>query len=272
MSSRHYHVGHFHLTPTQVGIPNDRPRYFCIAVQDGHYLPNRLEGKLLRHEQKNNNSGVDGSDDASTSPSSTLSNDPAIQTTLQPNPSSSTTTTTTESPPSSPPATIASFLDKTTPHLPVPNKLLDSNAAWCFDIVIPSDRRSACFTSSYGKYVRGTGSVLYCANAGADKLQLIDPSERQFDAHWMDGLDLVDNDNKNNLRYFSGTEVARLMGFPNSFRFPKDVTEKQRWKLMGNSLNVKVASALIQAGLKASTLVSDNEDHGQVGGNSMSEG
>eukprot|EP00521_Asterionellopsis_glacialis_P016736 CAMPEP_0195298730 /NCGR_PEP_ID=MMETSP0707-20130614/24107_1 /TAXON_ID=33640 /ORGANISM="Asterionellopsis glacialis, Strain CCMP134" /LENGTH=85 /DNA_ID=CAMNT_0040360941 /DNA_START=14 /DNA_END=268 /DNA_ORIENTATION=+ len=32
MSQRNYHVGHFHVNPTQIGIPNDRPRYYSVAV------------------------------------------------------------------------------------------------------------------------------------------------------------------------------------------------------------------------------------------------
>jgi tRNA (cytosine38-C5)-methyltransferase len=35
MSDCDYAVGHFHLTPTQVALPNDRPRYYCIAVYRG---------------------------------------------------------------------------------------------------------------------------------------------------------------------------------------------------------------------------------------------
>jgi len=32
LASRSYSVGHFHLTPTQVGIPNDRPCCYCVAT------------------------------------------------------------------------------------------------------------------------------------------------------------------------------------------------------------------------------------------------
>ena len=39
-------------------------------------------------------------------------------------------------------------------------------------------------------------------------LNLVSPEERRFDTSW-NGMDL-----KGKLRYFTGTEIARLMGFP----------------------------------------------------------
>jgi len=113
-------------------------------------------------------------------------------------------------------------------QLRVPDKLLSSNAAWCFDIVTPQDQRSACFVHLYGQHVRGTGSVLYFgnmddttsgkdgSNRGTERLKLVPPEEREFDKDWAKGLDL-----KNALRYFSGTELARLFDFSDSFSFPK---------------------------------------------------
>ena len=182
-------------------------------------------------------------------------------------------------------AKISSFLDpqqNTHNNLQefnfVSEKILKTNASWCFDIVTTSDTRSACFTSSYGKYVRGTGSVLYVGDnfvnscseddfeeTGTNtmsKFQLVSPEERNFDTDW-NGMDL----NKK-LRYFTGLEMARLMGFPISdfptqknevkdvgtcFSFPSDCSQKQQWKLMGNSLNVKVAGKVAELALRVST-------------------
>lgn len=179
--------------------------------------------------------------------------------------------------------------------LRVPPKLLQKTASWCFDIVTPSDCRSSCFTHSYGRFIRGTGSTLYMIPFSSDKkdkdtnttinnnnntnnsvklFELQEPSQRQFDKDWNDGLDL-----ENQLRFFSGTELARLMGFPvpnkffplpssstetgdateaqesndkqhgNCFEFPPDATPQQQWKLLGNSLNVHVASKIVELGL-----------------------
>jgi tRNA (cytosine38-C5)-methyltransferase len=48
------------------------------------------------------------------------------------------------------------------------------------------------------------------------------------------------------LRYFTEREIARLMGFPDSFQFPESVSRRQRYRALGNSLSVTVVSALIR--------------------------
>lgn len=211
VKSRKYHVAHFHLTPTQVGIPNDRPRYYCVAV--------RFPNKLSTHVQLETN----------------LQAPPIIQTALWEGQN-------VVLPP------ISEFLEDNVDKesLRIPNRLLESRAAWCFDIVTPQDRRSACFTQSYGKFIRGTGSVLWTGDENTRMFQLVPPEEREFHDNWTEGLNL-----KENLRYFSGQEVARLMGFPlESFSFPADCSLKQQWKLLGNSLNVQVAAGVTQLGLR----------------------
>ncbi|GFR68800.1 tRNA (Cytosine-5-)-methyltransferase [Elysia marginata] len=48
------------------------------------------------------------------------------------------------------------------------------------------------------------------------------------------------------LRYFTPREVANLLCFPSSFTFPEDVTKIQKYRVLGNSLNVHVVSELIK--------------------------
>ena len=43
----------------------------------------------------------------------------------------------------------------------------------------------------------------------ADRFQLQNPEERTFDATWSEDIDW-----QNDMRYFSGNEIAQLMGFP----------------------------------------------------------
>lgn len=47
------------------------------------------------------------------------------------------------------------------------------------------------------------------------------------------------------LRYFTPEEVTRLMCFPNWFEFPLSVTKKQKYKVLGNSVNVLVITSLL---------------------------
>jgi tRNA (cytosine38-C5)-methyltransferase len=71
------------------------------------------------------------------------------------------------------------------------------------------------------------------------------PEEREFDKDWAKGLDL-----KNGMRYFSGKEMAGLFDFSENFSFPVECTLKQQWKLLGNSLNVRVAARMSELGIR----------------------
>ena len=56
------------------------------------------------------------------------------------------------------------------------------------------------------------------------------------------------------LRRFSPSEIARILGFPSTFRFPEETTTAQRYRVLGNSLNVSVVAKLmrIMFGVEAS--------------------
>lgn len=246
LRDRKYKMLHFHLSPTQFGIPNDRPRHYTIAV-----LPYK-ESILPIIDQSDMNciESIFDVHDApivqNTIPSSFMMGE-VDEITIKP---------------------LSQYLDPKNDHqqdLFIPDKLMRSNSSWCFDIVTSGDCRSACFTSSYGRFVRGTGSVIYTGTSNVDTLKLVSPEERKFDSEWASGIEL-----SGSVRYFSGYEIARLFGFPvaddvnritephmekgnhskqNLFQFPPDCTEKQQWKLLGNSINVKVAAKMVTIGL-----------------------
>ena len=240
-----YHMAHFILEPTQLGYPNDRPRYFAVAIRNSsdHRLAVDEHSPLFSY--------------FTTLQRSPPRTDPlAIQTAI---PALGVHEIPTDSDEAV--RSLAEFLDEPTVltmmGLQVSPDTMKRTAAWCFDIVAPASRRSACFTSGYGRFIRGTGSILYIPKEdGTDQsavphatlpLPLQDPKDREFQADWIKELDL----DTARLRYFSGTEMARLLGFPLSFSFPTHVTTKQQWKLMGNSLNVSVAAKVIELGLHA---------------------
>lgn len=52
------------------------------------------------------------------------------------------------------------------------------------------------------------------------------------------------------LRYFTPREVANIHCFPAQFNFPANTTKKQCYRLLGNSLNVHVASELLKLLIK----------------------
>lgn len=120
----------------------------------------------------------------------------------------------------------------------LPPKLLQKRAQ-VLDIRTSTSNGSCCFTKGYGRYVEGTGSI-YCRFPDETvKLKYNEASnETNLDKHIQLLLDLK-------LRFFSPREICRLMCFPEDFAFPKHITDRQKYRLLGNSINVHVVSRLI---------------------------
>ena len=99
---------------------------------------------------------------------------------------------------------------------------------------------SCCFTKAYSHYVEGTGSVFcpYSNKVIKETLPKLEGSKKVPSEKLQPIIDLK-------LRYFTPKEVSRLMCFPEDFSFPDSVTNKQRYRLLGNSINVHVVSQLI---------------------------
>lgn len=93
-----------------------------------------------------------------------------------------------------------------------------------------------CFTKSYAQYFEGTGSVFTPLNDNqlTEKLDEIKQNDEDINLK----MDLK-------LRFFTPTEVSKLMCFPSNFKFPENF-ERKAYKLLGNSLNVHVVSELIK--------------------------
>lgn len=73
------------------------------------------------------------------------------------------------------------------------------------NIVQPHYRTSRCFTSAYGRSNVFSGSYL---------------------------------ETETGFRRFSPREIARLLGFPDSFVFPANLSTQQLWKLLGNAVSI----------------------------------
>ncbi|NXI65829.1 TRDMT methyltransferase, partial [Anseranas semipalmata] len=110
--------------------------------------------------------------------------------------------------------------------------------AFLLDIVKPTSRRSTCFTKGYGHYVEGTGSVLQTA-VDVQLESVFKHIENLPEEEKLMKLSTL------KLRYFTPREIANLHGFPPEFGFPDKVTVKQCYRLLGNSLNVHVVAKLI---------------------------
>lgn len=74
---------------------------------------------------------------------------------------------------------------------------------------------TTCFTSAYGRSLMRSGSYLRTP--------------------------------RGTVRFFSPDEVTRLLGFPESFRFPREMPLRKRWALAGNSVSVDAVRATLAA-------------------------
>ncbi len=152
----------------------------------------------------------------------------------------------------------------------MPKSLIESSAAWCLDIQDRSSQYTACFTKSYGRYIKGTGSVLLCADrlrtdaatvggsvaeiqrpASITSSDLNDASQRQYDPAWWENLKVsyLGEGNLTNtrlyLRYFKPKELLNIFGFTKDFEFPANITRRKQYELIGNSVNVIVIKHLL---------------------------
>ncbi|KAK1429556.1 hypothetical protein QVD17_11769 [Tagetes erecta] len=187
----------FILSPLQFGVPYSRPRYFCLAKRKpSSFCRPEFNGQLICVPKPlfgDKESTLISENDQLIS----TSND--MQQTCLP---------------------IERFLefgkcmdqdtfsnkDSLNQYF-VPSSLIERWGS-AMDIVYPDSKRCCCFTKSYYRYVKGTGSLL----------ATIMPKTR--DKTSLEEL---------RLRYFTPKEVSNLHSFPKDFEFPEHVTLRQRY-------------------------------------------
>lgn len=142
------------------------------------------------------------------------------------------------------PRPVSEFVDPTDDKESylIPKKDLLKNC-WVFDMVTPESTSTNCFTKAYGHFARGTGSV-FCP-VGQEKIRAVfDQLRAKEDAPEHEKLQLL---KELQLRYFTPREIERLMGFSSvAIKYPDYMTNRQKYKLLGNSLNVQVVAELIK--------------------------
>uniref|UniRef100_A0A336LUK9 tRNA (cytosine(38)-C(5))-methyltransferase n=1 Tax=Culicoides sonorensis TaxID=179676 RepID=A0A336LUK9_CULSO len=209
-----YYYQEFIISPTELGVPNTRHRYYCLARKFKEFKFKSKE--ILRQLPDHTPQEVD-----------------PIKTFLE----------------SDGPEKLTEYL--------LPAKILSSRYK-VFAISTPDSMNSMCFTKAYTHYLEGTGSIFTSidenevekvfdlllnrgveSKPGNKKLK----SDLELEETSEDPLKLL---KPLKLRYFTPKEVSRLMKFPESFSFPEGVTRKQKYRLLGNSINVAVVSELIK--------------------------
>ncbi|KAI8818991.1 S-adenosyl-L-methionine-dependent methyltransferase [Fimicolochytrium jonesii] len=218
-----YEIHEFLVSPLQIGIPNDRRRYYLTARLRSSDTPS--DPPTIPYIER-----------------ATIHTEPRIPSKALPTPDVDVDP-------------LSAYLedlteDEEAAYL-IPEHFVTKRHGYRFDIVQPTSQRSACFTKAYGSHhVIGSGSFLQTR----DFNKQIDPASHPA------VLSLRP-------RFFTPTEVARLHAFPvdsspsssspsntddsagmerHGFSFPASITLAQKWRLLGNSLNVRVVGVLMR--------------------------
>ncbi|KZT68455.1 S-adenosyl-L-methionine-dependent methyltransferase [Daedalea quercina L-15889] len=229
-----YNVLELLLTPLQFGIPNSRLRYYLLAnlkPMSFPHVPQDLAQTVWRHIPGRS---ADWTDSRLRPGSQEEAVDGQAVNSI---------------------AEIRQYLDRPLENewqhpCTVPDRVLEK---WgrLFDIILPSARRSCCFTRGYSKMAERSGSVLQM-NEELDTTSVFDhflAAQAGGQAYAVRILDCL------RLRYFTPTELLRIFCFLPSinnesegeadFRWPEDVSTKAQYRLIGNSVNVRVVTELI---------------------------
>ncbi|KDR80763.1 hypothetical protein GALMADRAFT_135876 [Galerina marginata CBS 339.88] len=217
------------LTPLQFGIPNSRLRYYLLAKRQ----PLGFKGVTSENHdevwRKVPGKGATWSD-------------PRFEDNDERLPSSSFIV-----------EEVRMYLDDqavtSSQGFATPDKILEK---WgrLFDIVVPSSRRTCCFTRGYTQLVERAGSILQ-ENESLDTTSTFNEFlEKQSKGN----PDAVKALHVLKLRYFSPSELLRIFAFDppitesqkSTFVWPNTVSRKTKYKLIGNSVNVKVVQELVE--------------------------
>ncbi|XP_013172626.1 PREDICTED: tRNA (cytosine(38)-C(5))-methyltransferase [Papilio xuthus] len=184
----------FLLCPSNVGVPNSRLRYYCIARKTTSTWAFKRKTEIMMSLPK-----AYGAPDS-----------------------------------------IESILEKdVSDKYLVKNNILKRGNV--LDIIQKDSKRSCCFTKAYTHYAEGTGSIYTEASP-----ETVDECFERANKFEVGTDNFIETLKELNLRFFTPKEVLLLMSFPSSYKFPETITIKQCYRLLGNSINVKVVSELLK--------------------------
>ncbi|ESR63731.1 hypothetical protein CICLE_v10008576mg [Citrus x clementina] len=239
LANSDYLTQEFILSPLQFGVPYSRPRYFCLAKRK----PLSFRCQLLNNQLLRSPSPLLGNDDMTVitkhdqpddSWDKLLESCDPVERFLEFSNSGDQVNTETGFL-STGTAAVDDFgaaeetveVDRcvSIDHFLVPLSLIERWGS-AMDIVYPDSKRCCCFTKSYYRYVKGTGSLL----------ATVQPRNKGK----------ASSLKEQHLRYFTPREVANLHSFPGDFQFPHHLSLRQRYALLGNSLSIAVVAPLLQ--------------------------
>ncbi|KIK66108.1 hypothetical protein GYMLUDRAFT_158268 [Collybiopsis luxurians FD-317 M1] len=240
-----YTTAEFLLTPLQFGIPNSRLRYYLLAKTAPFAFSTLIQpGMTYRSLPGFNDTDLAAWVDPRDDPESSVDTDTTLE--------------------------VGYYLDeedKDDPHpCAIPDKVLEK---WgrLFDIVLPSAKRTCCFTRGYTQLVERAGSIIQM-NPELDTTQTFDAFLTAQASGQPNSVRIL---HPLRLRYFSPSELLRIFHFippslppfnghggdtvDNSspfddnrepaFVWPEGISTKTKYRLIGNSVNVHVVTQLI---------------------------
>ncbi|KAI7861742.1 S-adenosyl-L-methionine-dependent methyltransferase [Spinellus fusiger] len=229
-----YAFQEFLLTPLQLGIPNSRMRYYLLAKLKPLTFASEVTKIILGHIPFSHHMSFDFIDQRKGGITNEQQLLDGMTVAIEP---------------------LSTYLESSvdTNVYNVPDKVLLKHGH-VFDIVLPNSHRSCCFTKGYSHYVEATGSVLQM-NTSLNVISVFEEAATaKENGETEKQLALLQS---LQLRYFTPREVANLMGFPEKFTFPDSSSLKQRYRTLGNSINVRLVSELMRYLLKE---VSENTE------------
>ncbi|CAE7774788.1 TRDMT1, partial [Symbiodinium pilosum] len=202
-----FEVRVFELSPLQLGIPNRRPRIYLLARQALTWPVPNMSGGMLREDFPGFSRAR-----ASRSLAGYLQQDEDLDTSI----------------------------------CSVPLRMLElleaRNQRW--EVVCPQSTSSSTFTAGYT-------TSCFEAHRFGPLLARDDSLPDALGDDWCEPILLPGGRVKRlvmpgeAVRYFTPQELLRIAGFPSNFCFPGTITPHQRYKLIGDSVNVDVVSALL---------------------------
>lgn len=137
----------------------------------------------------------------------------------------------------------------------VPNEKLEQEWARQVGVVTGADTATHCFTAGYGRiFHKATGSLLL--------MRQDDDGEEAIAQKPLDRTDMLQYGGR--LRRFTPKELLNLFGFPLDYHFPSEIKLEHQYKLIGNSINVTVVTALVNEllfGEEEESNVGDEKGH-----------
>ncbi|RKP19601.1 S-adenosyl-L-methionine-dependent methyltransferase, partial [Rozella allomycis CSF55] len=191
LKSRGYLIKEYIVSPKDIGNPNDRKRYFLVALNSDSellhqdFLPQRIDRLPMKCPEM---------------------------------------------------MKLREFLDVDVEYeyfltLPDVSKLKNFR----HDVVSPESSNCSTFTSSYeARHLKGSGSILQTKNFGVWCYFF------EFDRTNPDHLIHI------GVRLFTPNEIMKIHGYPPEFKFPKQISIKQMYRLLGNGLHISCVSEVLR--------------------------